>query len=83
MGNRTEIRAAQVTLSLLLLDVSVPWVYTHLVVPKREIAQNTQSLVAGTRLRAGLGIRAGLRRGSVDPGRRPLFLEHCHENKDI
>lgn len=67
MGNRTEIRASQFTLSLLLLDVSVPWVYTHLFVPKREIAQNIQNLVASSRLRAGLGIQACLHRGSVDP----------------
>lgn len=47
----TDIRASQLTLSLLLLGVSVPWVYTHPFVPK--IAQNIQNLVANSRLRAG------------------------------
>lgn len=49
----TDIRASQLTLSLLLLGVSVPWVYTHPFVPKTEIAQNIQNLVANSRLRAG------------------------------
>jgi len=56
LGNKIEIWASQFTLSLLLLDVSVAWVYNHLFVPKKETAQNIQNRVASSRLGAGFKI---------------------------
>lgn len=68
LGNRIDIRASQFTLSLLLLGVSVSWIYTHLFVAKRDGSKYKMWLRAARWEPASkVAIWASLHRGNVDP----------------